>query len=236
MEEKTSYEKINYALRPAKNIERKMFCEAFQRLTPFDKVENYKYIGFGSTFFSDFALFHKKLNISQMISIEKDVLKRKRFKFNRPFNCIKLRFGNSWDLLPRIQLSNKAILWLDYDEKLRTEMLKDLKTYANKANSGNLILVTVDVKPDSQNPSEREESKDVLDFRFEALQKRLDKKSIGGRDKNAMKGDGLTTVSQQIIKNKILTTLKKEMAAMKRIKKFIINSYLTLHMPMEQKC
>jgi hypothetical protein len=59
-----SYEKINYSLRPAKSIERKMLCDAFRRLSAFGKVENYQYIGFGSTYFSDFSLFHKALGIS----------------------------------------------------------------------------------------------------------------------------------------------------------------------------
>jgi hypothetical protein len=53
----SSYRKINYTLRPAKNIERKMLCEAFHKLHPFGKVQNYRYIGFGSTYFSDFILF-----------------------------------------------------------------------------------------------------------------------------------------------------------------------------------
>ena len=51
-----SYESVNYVLRPAKNIERKMFCEAFRRLAEFGRVDSYRYVGFGSTFFSDFSL------------------------------------------------------------------------------------------------------------------------------------------------------------------------------------
>ena len=43
-----SYQKVNYALRPAKNIERKMICEALRQLSGFCLVETYRYIGFGS--------------------------------------------------------------------------------------------------------------------------------------------------------------------------------------------
>ncbi len=60
---KPSYEKIHYGLRPAKNIERKMMCECFWRLSAFHPVHNYRYIGFGSVYFSDFLLFHKVLGI-----------------------------------------------------------------------------------------------------------------------------------------------------------------------------
>jgi hypothetical protein len=75
-----SYEKINYGLRPAKCIERKMMCEAFRRLSEFGSVESYRYIGFGSTYFSDFSLFHKHLGITNMISMEQDEHNAPRFE------------------------------------------------------------------------------------------------------------------------------------------------------------
>jgi len=62
--------KVNYVLRPAKNVERKMLCEAFQRLTNFASLREYRYIGFGSIFFSDFTLFHRNLGISDLIDID----------------------------------------------------------------------------------------------------------------------------------------------------------------------
>ncbi len=65
-----SYRKINYRVRPAKSIQRKMLCDALLRLSFFEPVENYRYVGFGSTTFTDFILFHKILGIKDMISIE----------------------------------------------------------------------------------------------------------------------------------------------------------------------
>src|SRR5688572_20955159 len=95
-----SYERINYGLRPAKSIERKMLCEAFRRLSEFGSVESYVYIGFGSTYFSDFNLFHKQLGIRNMISLEKDKNNKARFEFNRPFKCITIEYGHSNEILP----------------------------------------------------------------------------------------------------------------------------------------
>ena len=86
-----SYERIHYGLRPAKNVQRKMLVETFRRLSEFGAVDSYRYVGFGSTYFSDFSLFHKTLGIRSMISIERDLSNRKRFEFNRPFNCAKYR-------------------------------------------------------------------------------------------------------------------------------------------------
>lgn len=86
---------VNFSLRPAKSIECKMLCEAFRQLSIFSDVEAYRYIGFGSKYFSDFTLIHKTLGIKDMISIERNVQNRARFEFNRPFDCIRLMFGES---------------------------------------------------------------------------------------------------------------------------------------------
>ncbi|MFH1744434.1 MAG: O-methyltransferase, partial [bacterium] len=59
----SSLGKFHYALRPAKNIERKMFCEAFARLSRIAPLPTYRYIGFGSNEFCDFRLFHERLGI-----------------------------------------------------------------------------------------------------------------------------------------------------------------------------
>ena len=67
-----SYRMVNYALRPAKAIERQMMGEALRRLHPFQRVEAYRYVGFGSIYFSDFQLVHRTLGLNSMISIEKD--------------------------------------------------------------------------------------------------------------------------------------------------------------------
>jgi len=55
-----SYRLINYNLRPAKSVERKMLAEGMSRLSIFGKIEDYNYVGFGSTFFSDFLLLHSE--------------------------------------------------------------------------------------------------------------------------------------------------------------------------------
>ncbi|RMG75351.1 MAG: hypothetical protein D6711_06830, partial [Chloroflexi bacterium] len=62
----SSSRKINYGLRPAKHIERKMLIEIFRRLSEFGSVESYRYIGFGALYFNDFYQFHKYLGIQNM--------------------------------------------------------------------------------------------------------------------------------------------------------------------------
>lgn len=137
-----SYEKINYSLRPAKCIERKMLCEVFRRLHEFASVDSYRYIGFGSTYFSDFILMHKSLGINNMISIEKDIDKKERFKFNLPFKCIEIQFGNSTEVLASLIWDLKSIVWLDYDGQLNLDMLADIKHIFGNIISGSIIIIS----------------------------------------------------------------------------------------------
>lgn len=139
-----SYEKINYSIRPAKCIERKMLCDAFRRLSPFGGVKKYRYIGFGSPFFADFYLFHKMLEIENMISIEKNEEDKERFKFNAPFSCIKMIYGDSNDVLPSLKWDVRTILWLDYDFTLKDSILKDIRYALSSMCEGSVIIVTVD--------------------------------------------------------------------------------------------
>lgn len=138
-----TFDKINYSLRIAKGIERKMLSHCFQRLHSFDNLHNYRYIGFGATFFQDFKLFHRDLGISNMISIEVEETQKERFEFNKPNLCIDMRYGSSFDILPSLDWNDKTILWLDYDKWLKSEYLADISTFFSHAQSGSVFLITL---------------------------------------------------------------------------------------------
>lgn len=205
-----SYEDINYSLRPAKNIERKMLCEALRRLSPFGKVESYRYIGFGSTYFTDFSLFHKGLGIVNMISIERDVDNEERFLFNVPFKCVRMQFGESTSVLPSLSWDTRTIIWLDYDGKLDSSALADVKFFCSNASSGSVIVVSVNAHPEpfhSLNPEERPAA------RLAKLRR------LVGQDKVPVdvEGKGLTnwglaSVCHRIICNEIDETLSERNA------------------------
>ena len=108
-----SYEKINYALRPNKNVERKLILECFNTLKAKFNIEAYRYIGLGSVWFSDFILFHKFANLKKMISIE--ISSKNRFDFNSPFSCVKVKLGKTTQVLPTLPYRDPTICWLDYD-------------------------------------------------------------------------------------------------------------------------
>ena len=119
-----SYKKIDYRLRPAKNVERKMLAEAFNRLSKFAPVNSYRYIGMGSLYFSDFILFHRSLGFQKMISIEAEEKEpqQERFKFNKPFNCVDIKFGFTSKILPNLNWDTRDVIWLDYDGKLNLDV------------------------------------------------------------------------------------------------------------------
>lgn len=158
---------INYSLRPAKAVERKMLKDAFSMLYPFDRASQYKYIGFGSKYFSDFKIFHKSLNIDDMISIESDVQYQNKYEFNKPFNCIKMEFGDSTNVLSRITFDKKFIAWMDYDSVIDNSMLIDVGILIENIISGSIVLVSYNSFPQKKSSLEndfndRESSHDIL--------------------------------------------------------------------------
>lgn len=138
---------VNYNLRPCKSIERRMMCEMISRLAVFGQLCNYRYIGMGAKYFADFTLMHKEFGISKMYSMEinSSETNKKRFEFNKLFNCIEMMFGNSSDILNSAKLqwrNKKNIIWLDYDGGIKSNQLQDVETCIGKADTGSVIFIS----------------------------------------------------------------------------------------------
>ena len=148
MNSKPSYRKIDYTLRPAKNIERKMIAEACFRLAAFQPINTYRYIGFGSPFFSDFRLFHRLLGFESMVNIEAEESDTARFNFNRPYDCVKMVYGRSSDVLPTLEWKGlPTVAWLDYDSKLTLDILDDIRLLTAQLETVSLLIITLRRKP-----------------------------------------------------------------------------------------
>lgn len=161
MTKKPSYEQINYSLRPAKGIERKMIVEACSRLRSFYSLQGYRYIGFGSPYFRDFSLLHRSLGITDMVCIEQETDDARRFEFNRPFSCISLKFGISTEVLPELEWQERpTILWLDYDGKLDEDVLSDIAFVASNLASRSFLIVSIRASAGDfgNSPEERRDS------------------------------------------------------------------------------
>jgi len=167
----SSFEKIDYRMRPAKAVERRMMAEAFLRLRAFGSIESYRYVGMGSVYFSDFSLFHNICGFESMVSIEgeSDLEKQNRFKFNVPLGSIDLRFGYTNDVLPQLPWDLRTVVWLDYDGVLDKSVLNDLRFLAGRLTSGGLISMTLNLTLNDEDSGDKP--------RLEVLRERL-----GGTD------------------------------------------------------
>ena len=139
----SSFDKIDYSLRPAKHAERRMLAEVFSRLRPFEPVEDYHYVGLGSVWFSDFIVFHRSLGIRKMLSIEREAQSQKRIEANKPFRSIEMRYKPSSQVLPTLNWADRHFIWLDYDDPLTTDMLRDARIVAANGRSGTVLAVSM---------------------------------------------------------------------------------------------
>ena len=139
--------KVDYYLRPAKATVRRMIVEALSRLGPLAPVDQYRYIGMGSTYFRDFQLIHRRLGICDMITIEHHPRAEARIRFNLPLKCIKVMMKTTSDALPQIALEDSPhILWLDYESRLDKGVLSDVEEAVGRCASASVLVVTVNAE------------------------------------------------------------------------------------------
>ncbi len=143
-----SYNELNYLLRPSKQVERKLFIEAFGRLARAGYfAQDYTYLGLGSVYYADFLLFHKYLYIQKMICSEANQAITKRMEFNRPYDFIDLRMTAVSEVIAEIDRKKKHLAWLDYDYILDGGILADISSLVQALCPRSLLIVTVDAEP-----------------------------------------------------------------------------------------
>lgn len=154
-----SFESVNYSLRPNKNVERKLIVNSLHRVAQQFPLKDYRYVGFGSMWFTDFALFHRHLGISDMVTIEKIVSRKRRVEFNKPYSCIDVRMGDASAVLGDLVEAKRCLVWLDYDGGLASATTGDVEIAVGAMTSGSMVLLSVNamsdqlkVKDDDGNP------------------------------------------------------------------------------------
>ena len=173
-----SYLKVQYDLRPAKQVERRMLIDAFQLLSSAGfKIHDYQYTGFGSVHFVDFILFHKFLGIQKMLSIEHDQDIKKRIQFNRPYKTINIKITSASEAIPKLAKNISHILWLDYDQIVNHDMLSDIALAAVTLREGSIILITMDANPPGKEADTNYGPKMWKDYYFSFAEQYLGKYS-----------------------------------------------------------
>ena len=153
-QEKRSFEYVNYMLRPKKQIERKIIIEILQELKKEIPLSEYLYIGFGSIYYYDFILFHKMLNMNNLLSID-DKSTKKRFTFNRPYDFISFENKVSTDFLSEYDWKQNTVLWLDYDDKLKDIVLSDIKIITKNCKNKDFLIITLNAYCEKYRPKRK---------------------------------------------------------------------------------
>ena len=192
-----SYDKINFRLRPAKSIERKMMAELLQKAVHLHPHQNYRYIGFGSIFFTEFRILHKEYGIEDMVSIERVFQDEERFEFNTPYSCIDLILKDSKDALSEIDWDKPTILWLDYETCLQESMIdNEFQVFFSEAPPGSFFFTTLNAVPDTDSGLEEDES------RLDRLKKEVGTDNIPDAiDDSDLFGNGKAKTYRRILSN-----------------------------------
>lgn len=146
-------DKINYSIRPSKQIERKLIINKLSDLKKYNiHIGSYKYIGFGSFYFIDFIMFHKFLKINEMTTIERGEIP-KRIEFNKPFDFIEVKMCPFSDFIPTISKeANKGknhLIWIDETKCLTNSFLQDISLTASILNPYSILIITVNAEKHS---------------------------------------------------------------------------------------
>lgn len=145
-----SYDVVNYSLRLKKNVERKLLADLLLAISKKIRLEQYRYVGMGSLWFSDFMLFHRALGIRQMLSVEINPIGHSRAKINRPFGFVRLEQGDITAVLKRtlaLKRRPSVLAWLDHDSDLAHGIVSELLDIAALARDGDILIVTANASP-----------------------------------------------------------------------------------------
>lgn len=143
----SSFDAINYSLRPSKSIQRHVVFDGVKMLQAHLDLDKLMYIGFGSIWFTDFVIAHRVLGVDDMISIEGNEVGYKRALFNSPYATVRVEHGMSGEVLPRLfadeGIRNRPwLIWLDYDYELDESVRDDIRAVIENAPVNSILLAT----------------------------------------------------------------------------------------------
>ncbi|WP_277072783.1 O-methyltransferase [Segatella oulorum] len=166
-----------YHLRPNKNIDRSLFLQTLMGLSRQLPISDYQYTGFGSYLFDDFKLMHEELNISKMVSLERDQTEFERAQFNLPYNCIAVQNVDSMEYLSDLSLGDNDhnIFWLDFVSPSELgQQLADYATLLNVLNPNDIVRITLNANPSSLDKLNKSDNPDQLQIiRLQNLKERI---------------------------------------------------------------
>jgi hypothetical protein len=140
-----SFERFDYLLRTNKHIERKLVFDVLSSVAQTTTFDDHWYLGFGSMWFGDFKLAHRRLGIDKMVSVEYSD-HAPRAAFNRPFAGVKVEPGDCSEVIANMsaeQWAQPLIAWLDYDGRLSEDVVSDVDALLDRAQPNSVLIITV---------------------------------------------------------------------------------------------
>jgi hypothetical protein len=149
-----SFDTVNYSLRPSKNIQRQLVFDGVRRLQQELDLERLAYIGFGSIWFTDFAMAHTLLRVTDMVSMEGNDIGYRRAVFNAPYATVRVKEGFSYQVLPSLYTDELLtgrpwLVWLDYDYSLNESVRDDIRSITENAPASSIVLITFNGRANS---------------------------------------------------------------------------------------
>ncbi len=146
---------VNYAVRPHKFVDRRVFVEVISRYANFSPVEKHVYVGLGSFAMEDHKLMNLSFGTNPLLSLEIDPDVLKRQKFNSPLACIKPTPYSTSDYVVRkraiyqeakIDPDSNSIVWFDMtDFDTVRSHLDTFGLLLAVSQPGDIVRMTVDV-------------------------------------------------------------------------------------------
>ena len=141
---------IPYHLKPNKTIDRNIFLEILERIQNYISLNDHTYIGLGGAFLEDFKILHKKLDITNMICLEKDYNTYHRQQFNKPINCIDFKYTTTKEFIDDFNFDEPAIIWLDYTSASDIkQQLDELHNICTQTQPNSIIKITINANPNT---------------------------------------------------------------------------------------
>lgn len=145
-----SFDKINYYLRPNKQVERKILIDILLHFRKHIDLNSFSYVGMGSIYYYDFILIHRFLGLKNLISFDA-APSIKRFVFNKPYDFITFQPDYSTVYLAKHPWKEtNTITWLDYDGTFYDNIdsiINDIKILAQNCNNHDLAFLTINCFP-----------------------------------------------------------------------------------------
>ena len=148
MIKQSSARRVQYDLRPSKQIERKMILDSLNvAMEGGFSIPKYRYVGMGGNRFYDFVLVHKVFGIRSMVSLEHDDEFYLRAQFNAPYKFIEVKNASVGDFVSGDSYDSNSIFWLDYDGNLNLDVVQDIATLGVRVHAGDFVFCTVRGSP-----------------------------------------------------------------------------------------